>query len=171
MALTKLYAQNTSQASPYTNYGLATTTGTSTGVVLSTTASLYVELRSWYYLIPVGKEVVASSNINVSVDVSGISGSISCRFRVRLYRHNGISYQAVTESAYSTAFSTTGIKTLTATLSSAAIADDYIGLALEGYRTSGHGSVSTTIQVLDADTFIEPDITDAGGARRIFIVS
>lgn len=108
-----------------------------------------------------------STTINASIDVNAFNGTLDGRFRVQAVNGGTVS----SSSTYSTVFTTTGIHTATFTLSPTLSSGWTVRLSVEIRRTGGHGNVSITMNVNDADSYFDIDYTPAVATarRRIFI--
>lgn len=156
MAVTRLYLRNT-QAGGGTGgivYDLSATQGTGATLVSSAISSTsFTEVFRWQYTL--GSDV-PDTVIPTSVDVSAVSAS-TLQYRWKVERLNS-SNNEIASSAYSTAYNTTGINTENLSLSTAWATGDRVAISLELRRVSGGGSRTVTINVNDADSFIDPDL-------------
>lgn len=156
MAVTRLYLRNT-QAGGGTGgivYDLSATQGTGATLVSSAISSTsFTEVFRWQYTL--GSDV-PDTVIPTSVDVAAVSAS-TLEYRWKVERLDG-SNNEIASSSYSTAYNTTGIKTENLSLSTAWATGDRVAISLELRRVSGGGSRTVTINVNDADSFIDPDL-------------
>lgn len=129
---------------------LSKTQGSPTTQATSTTSSAsFVEVAS--FDINASGDGPASGNADVSVDVAIVNVGSEYRFRVQAVDDSGCGVTA--SSAYSAAFTTNGIKTLSTTLAWAA-GDDRLRLSIEARLASGHGSAGITVNVNDTDSTV-----------------
>jgi hypothetical protein len=104
--------------------------------------------------IDVSGDSPSTGNHNVSVDVNAIDPGSTGRFRIQAIDDSGCGVSA--SSSYSSTFTTNGIKTLSATSLTWGAGDERLRLSIELSRDSGqHGNKDITINVQDADTFVE----------------
>lgn len=156
MAVTRLYLRNTQTGGGTGGifYDLSTTQGTgATLVSASVSGTTFTEVLRWQYTL--GSDV-PDTVIPTSIDVSAVSAS-TLEYRWKVERLDS-SNNEIASSAYSTALNTTGIKTASLSLSTAWASGDRVAISLELRRTSGAGSRTVTINVNDADSYIDPDL-------------
>lgn len=147
---TRLYLRDTVVSG--TRYALSTAQGAGTTLVTgSESGSSFVEKLRWEY--EVGAAGLSSTSVPTSIDVSAVSAAtLEYRWAVVKVDSTG----AITaSSAYSAAYSTTGIKAETLTLSTTWAAGDKIGISLELRKVSGGGSRSVTLNINDADSYAD----------------
>ena len=163
-----------------TNRDMSTAIG---GAGTQTTDGTQVESPSWDLVLAFDVDVSgdnpATGNHDVSIDVSVAPASeIEYRFRLQAVDDSGCGVD--NSSAYSSVFTDTGIKTLSATNLTWAAGSDRLRLSIEARRTAGHGNKAITIRIGDVDSFVnapwtaavavQPVIPFAGGRRPIAAV-
>jgi hypothetical protein len=134
---------------------LSETQGTPTTLGSGSVSGGFVEVLRWHRVVGT---TVGSDSISTQVDVSAVSAStLEYRWRVQRYNSSGV-LQA--SSSYSAGHNTVGIKTSTFVLSTTWAADDRLALSLELRKASGGGSRNITLNVNDADAWLEFEVAE-----------
>jgi hypothetical protein len=157
MAIVKYFLRNT-QTNAGTGgigYDLSTTQGTSTTLTTATIASdVFAERFFWQVTV---NGTPTATTFPTSLSISALNGSVIYRWRVqRVDSGNNI----IASSAYSATGTTTGTQTATLTLSQTWASGDRFRLSFEIARVTGaHGNVSVTLNVNNANSFVDIDKT------------
>ena len=168
---TKYFAKDTNADTTCdadTPFDMSKTQGSATTVASRDHANSAFE-ESLTFDIDVSGDNPATGNVDVSLDVAVVDASVEYRFRVQAVDDSGCGVSAST--GYSAAFTTNGIKTLSPESLTWAAGDDRLRLSIETRKLAGHGNLGITVNVNDADSFVNTSFTPAGGGRRQFSVS
>lgn len=131
-----------------------------------TQSSTFVEVMS--FDIDVSGDTPVTSDHDVSVDITDLT-DVTARFRLQAIDDAGCGVD--NSSSYSSEFTTTGIKTFTLNLTWAGTSDR-LRLSCEIKKDAVHGNKAVTINVNDADTFVDAlDFGAAGGATPYYYAS
>lgn len=114
--------------------------------------------------LEVGADGIDGTSFPCSVDMASVSAStLEWRWRVVKVDSGG---NIVTGSAYSSVFNTAGIKTATLTLSTTWAAGDRVGVSLELRKSGGGGNRSFTLNVNDAESYVDASLGGFGEIKR-----
>lgn len=149
----------TEQGTGGTVYDLSETQGTGATLAPSVNSGTYVEAARWQRTVG---DAVTGTAFPTGLDVSAISASADYRWRVQRLNSAGV-VQA--SSAYSSIRATTGTWTQTLLLDTTWAAGDILALSLELRRSSGGGSRSITVNVQDADSYLDAELAAGGGGN------
>jgi hypothetical protein len=130
--------------------GTAGTLGTG-----NTSSGGYTEMLRWQRTVG---DTVGAATISTQVSIDSISSQAACRWRV--VRLNSAGVEQAT-SGYSGEHSTAGVKVSTLVLSTTWAAGDRLALAFELRKAGGGGQRSATIDVNDANSFADFELTVA----------
>jgi len=152
------------------DHDLSTTQGTSTGHTTDTSSmGAFTLIRSYQVDVTGDSPVFGSQSFDLSVDITALSKS-DIRFRLAgvddtgCVRTNVSGWQTYLEVAG------VGIKTFSLTLDFTA-ADEDLELQVEAQNNSAHGGRTVTINVQDADTWVDaPWPAAAGGSKQVAIL-
>jgi hypothetical protein len=134
---------------------LSETQGTPTTLGSGNVSGGFVEVLRWHRVVGT---TVGSDSISTQVDVSAVSAStLEYRWQVQRYNSSGV-LQA--SSDFSAGHNTVGIKTSTFVLSTTWAADDRLALSLQLRKASGGGSRNITLNVNDADAWVEFEVAE-----------
>jgi hypothetical protein len=135
---------------------LSETQGTPTTLGSGSVSGGFVEVLRWHRVVGT---TVGSDAISTQVDVSAVSAA-TLEYRWRVQRYNSAGVLQASSTSYSAGHNTVGIKTATFVLSTTWEADDRLALSLELRKASGGGSRSITLNVNDADAWLEFEIAE-----------
>ena len=130
---------------------LSQTQGTGATTVGSVNNTSFVEEFVWD--IDVSGDSPVTGTFDVSVSVNAIDADTEGRFRVQVIDDTGCAISQ--NSAYSSLFTTTGVKTFTTASLTWGAGDERLRVSLEYRRSAGHGGKAMTIDVNHADSWID----------------
>jgi hypothetical protein len=157
MAVTKYFLRNaqTNGGTGGTVYDLSATQGTN--ATLSATVSVTNFAEVLRFQIDLGNDLPETS-IPFSVSINAISANSQVQWR---FQELDSSNNVVASSSYSSVETTTGVKTGTISFTNGWTAGNRLALSVEYRRSSGGGSRTLTLNVNNADSFVEPDLVAA----------
>jgi len=154
MAATTQYLRNTQTGGGTGGavYDLSTTQGTGETLSASVSSNTFAEVLR--FQITIGADLPAT-NIPFSISINAISASSEVRWRVQELNSSNT---VIASSAYATVETTTGTKTGTISFSNSWADGDRLAISVEYRRTSGSGSRTLTLNVNNANSYIQPDL-------------
>lgn len=154
MAATTYYLRNTQTGGGTggTVYDLSGTQGTNATLSASVSSNTFAEVLR--FQITLGS-ALPQTDIPFSVSINAISANSEVRWRIQELNSSNT---VVASSAYATAQTTTGTKTGTISFSNTWAANDRLAISVEYRRTGGTGSRTLTLNINNANTYIQPDL-------------
>lgn len=126
--------------------------GSGTKVSLQTQSSTFVELL--VFDSDVSGDSPATGNHDISIDVSAASAAAEFEYKFRAQAIDDAGCSVSANTAYSSIFTGTGIKTLIAASLTFAAGDERLRISVEGRKIGSHGNKSLTVNTGDVDSFI-----------------
>jgi len=134
-------------------YDLSTDVGSTTTLSsINLNSTTFTEVIAWQQTV---NNFINGTSFPFSININAISGTIEGRFRLERVNSSGV-VQA--SSAYSTIYTTIGIKTGSFTLSTTWNYGDIIRVSSEIRRAGGHGNVSIALTVNNSTCYVDSTV-------------